>query len=306
MSKLSIIVPCFNEEESLPIFYDAVCKELDSLCAFELYLVDDGSKDGTLKVIKELAAKDSRVRYISFSRNFGKESALYAGLSACTGDYVAVADADMQDPPSLLPKMLHILETEDYDCVCTRRVTRAGEPPVRSFFARRFYKLINSISSTEFKDGARDFRLMKRQMVDAILSMTEYNRFSKGLFSWVGFKIKWLEYENIERVAGNTKWSFWGLTKYAIDGIVAFSTVPLLISCFFAVIVLLAALVMFICCLVLSPMPAWLPLGTLIVFCTGALQTSIAILSLYFSKTYTETKGRPIYIIKEQSPKQEE
>ena len=197
--------------------------------------------------------------------------------------------------------MMRILQTEDYDCVCTRRVTRAGEPPVRSFFARCFYKLINSISSTEFKDGARDFRLMKRQMVDAILSMSEYNRFSKGLFSWVGFKVKWLEYENIERAAGTTKWSFWGLTKYAIDGIVAFSTVPLLFSCFFAAFLMLTALVMFIFCLAVKGAPDWLPLGTLIVFCTAVLQTSIAILSLYFSKTYTETKGRPIYIVAEKS-----
>jgi glycosyltransferase involved in cell wall biosynthesis len=301
MSKLSVIVPCFNEEESLPIFYEAACRELDGLCELELYLIDDGSRDGTLRVIKELAAKDSRVRYISFSRNFGKEAALYAGLKACTGDYVVVADADMQDPPSLIPEMMRILQTEDYDCVCTRRVTRAGEPPVRSFFARCFYKLINSISSTEFKDGARDFRLMKRQMVDAILSMSEYNRFSKGLFSWVGFKVKWLEYENIERAAGTTKWSFWGLTKYAIDGIVAFSTVPLLFSCFFAVFLMLTALVMFICCLAVKGAPDWLPLGTLIVFCTAVLQTSIAILSLYFSKTYTETKGRPVYIVAEKS-----
>ncbi len=298
MSRVSLIVPCYNEEEALPIFYEAACRELSAIEDLEFYLVDDGSRDGTLAIIRDLAARDSRVKYISFSRNFGKESALYAGLEASTGDYVAVVDADMQDPPSLIPQMLRILETEDYDCVATRRVTRAGEPPIRSFFARCFYKIINSISTTEFKDGVRDFRLMKRQMVNAVLSMSEYNRFSKGIFSWVGFRTKWLEYENVERAAGETKWSFWGLFKYAIDGIVAFSTAPLALCCFFAAAMLLASLIMFIVCLC-GGGPAWLPLGTLIVFCAGILQTSVAILCLYYAKTYTETKKRPLYIVAE-------
>ena len=298
MSKVSIIVPCYNEEEALPIFYEEACKELAGIDDLEFYLIDDGSKDGTLAIMRDLAAKDNRVKYVSFSRNFGKEAALYAGLQAATGDYVAVADADMQDPPSLIPQMLEILEGGEYDCVATRRVTRAGEPPVRSFFARCFYKLINRISSTEFKDGVRDFRLMKRQMVDAVLSMTEYDRFSKGIFSWVGFKTKWLEYENVERSAGETKWSFWKLFKYAVDGIVDFSTFPLLISCFAAGAFWLAALVMLIVCLC-GAGPSWLPLATFIAFCAGVIQTSVAILSLYFSKTYLQTKGRPVYIVAE-------
>lgn len=228
---ISIIVPCYNEEASIPLFYQEITKVLGSMnTPYELLFIDDGSKDGTLSEIKELALKDMHVLYFSFSRNFGKEAALLAGLCNAQNDYVAVMDADLQDPPSLLPKMLEILDTEDFDCVSTRRTTRNGEPPIRSWFARLFYKIINRISDADIMDGARDFRLMRRNMVEAILSMNEYNRFSKGIFGWVGFKTYWLSYENIERVAGETKWNFWKLFRYAIDGIINFSQVPLSIA----------------------------------------------------------------------------
>lgn len=246
MKLVTVIVPCYNEQESLPIFYEALCDvavQMDFI-DFEILLIDDGSKDRTLAVCRSLAEKDFRVKYISFSRNFGKESAMFAGLEYATGDYVAIMDADMQDPPSLLPEMYRILNEEKYDCVATRRVTRTGEPPIRSFFARCFYKLINKISKTEIVDGARDFRLMTRQMTDAILSMKEYNRFSKGIFGWVGFRTKWMEYENVKRVAGETKWSFWKLFLYSLDGITAFSTVPLAISSLLGLLFCFAALIM--------------------------------------------------------------
>ena len=229
---VTLIVPCYNEEESLPIFYRAVCDVARGLPQYQISLlfVNDGSKDGTLNVMRNLAAQDERVKYLSFSRNFGKEAAMYAGFCNAKGDYVAVMDADMQDPPSLLPEMLAILETGEYDSVATRRVTRDGEPPIRSFFARLFYKVINRISEADVVDGARDFRLMKREMVDAIVSMCEYNRFSKGIFGWIGFRTKWLPYKNVERVAGETKWSFFKLFKYSLDGIVNFSQAPLSIA----------------------------------------------------------------------------
>ena len=233
MDILSLVVPCYNEQDSLPQFYKEVVKivsEMD-MVQFEFLFVDDGSNDQTLNILKGLHMQDSRVRYISFSRNFGKESAMYAGMEYAVGDYVAVMDADMQDPPALLPEMYRILtEEKSYDCVATRRTTRTGEPPIRSFFARCFYKLINKISKTEIVDGARDFRFMTRQMVNAILSMKEYNRFSKGIFSWVGFKTKWLEYVNVKRIAGETKWSFWKLLLYSLNGIIAFSTARLAIA----------------------------------------------------------------------------
>ena len=233
MKKLSVIIPCYNEEEAVPLFYEAFLKETAGMpVTFEFVFVVDGSRDGTVREFEKLHAKDDRVHHLSFSRNFGKESAMYAGLEAATGDYVAIMDVDLQDPPALLPEMLEAIETEGYDCVASRRVTRKGEPPIRSFFARAFYKLINNISKTEIVDGARDFRLMTRQMVDALLELKEVGRFSKGLFSWVGFRTKWLEYENIERVAGETKWSFWKLLLYSIDGITAFSTAPLAIASF--------------------------------------------------------------------------
>lgn len=231
MKTLSVIVPCYNEQEALPIFYTEITQVL-SRCeiTYELILVDDGSSDNTLPELRALSEKDSRVVYLSFSRNFGKEAAMFAGFCNASGDYIAIMDADLQDPPALLPKMLKILESEDYDCVATRRVSRKGEPPIRSWFARKFYQLINRISDVDIVDGARDFRLMKKSMVEAIVAMNEYNRFSKGIFAWVGFRTYWLPYENIERVAGETKWSFWKLTKYAIDGIINFSQIPLNIS----------------------------------------------------------------------------
>ena len=233
MDKISVIVSCYNEEESLPLFYkemERVRKQDFKNIDFEYIFVNDGSKDKTLQEMKELRKQDKKVRYISFSKNFGKEAAMYAGLEAATGDYITLMDADLQDPPSLLRKMYDLIKNDGYDCVATRRVTRKGEPPIRSFFARVFYKLINKISDVEMVDGARDYRLMTKQMVKAIVSMKEYNRYSKGLFSFVGFNTKWLEYENIERVAGETKWSFWKLFKYAIEGITAFSTTPLILS----------------------------------------------------------------------------
>ena len=229
--KLSLIVPCFNEQEALPLFYEEVTRVLKTMqCAFEILFVNDGSRDETLAILKGFAEKDEHVTYLSLSRNFGKEAAMYAGFCNASGDYVAVMDADMQDPPALLPEMVKILETGDYDSVATRRVNREGEPPIRSWFARKFYKLINRISDADIVDGARDFRLMKREMVDAIVAMSEYNRFSKGIFGWIGFKTYWLPYQNVERVAGETKWNFWKLLKYAFDGIINFSEVPLSIA----------------------------------------------------------------------------
>ena len=229
--KLSLIVPCFNEQEALPLFYEEVTRVLKTMqCAYEILFVNDGSRDETLAILKGFAEKDEHVTYLSLSRNFGKEAAMYAGFCNASGDYVAVMDADMQDPPALLPEMVKILETGDYDSVATRRVNREGEPPIRSWFARRFYKLINRISDADIVDGARDFRLMKREMVDAIVAMSEYNRFSKGIFGWIGFKTYWLPYQNVERVAGETKWNFWKLLKYAFDGIINFSEVPLSIA----------------------------------------------------------------------------
>jgi len=232
MEKISVIVPCYNEQESLPYFYDEIAKVTSEIpnVEFEILFVDDGSKDNTLTIAKALNNKDRRIKYISFSRNFGKESAIFAGLQNVAGDYVVIMDADLQDPPIMLTEMYDSLIKEDYDCVATRRTTRKGEPPIRSFFARCFYRLINRVTQIEIVDGARDFRMMKRQVADTILQMTEYNRFSKGIFGWIGFKTKWLEYENQERVAGETKWSFWKLFKYSLEGIIAFSTIPLSIS----------------------------------------------------------------------------
>ncbi|MBQ1604305.1 MAG: glycosyltransferase family 2 protein [Lachnospiraceae bacterium] len=242
---LTLVVPSYNEEEAIPLFYEEalrVEKELTDI-DIEYLFVDDGSRDETMRVVKELNARDPRVHYVSFSRNFGKEAAIYAGLENAAGDYVAILDADLQDPPSLLPEMLEAVEKEGYDCVGSRRVTRKGEPPIRSFFARCFYKLMGKISSSEVVDGARDFQLMNRKVVNAILAMGEYNRFSKGIFGWVGFKKKWLEYENVERAAGETKWSFWKLFVYALDGIVAFSTAPLVIASFIGMLFCVVAFI---------------------------------------------------------------
>ena len=306
MDKISIVVPCYYEEKTLPFFYEEfqkISKRMDNVY-FELIFVNDGSKDNTLSLMKKYSNEDSRVKYISLSRNFGKESALYAGLQYATGDYVAVMDADLQDPPALLEDMYKILVTEDYDCVATRRVDRKGEPPIRSFFARCFYKLINKISNADIVDGARDFRLMKRKVVDAILSIKEYNRFSKGIFGWVGFNTKWIEYENVERVAGDTKWSFWKLFKYSIDGIVAFSTLPLLLSSLMGFLFCILAIIMIIFIIIRTivygdPVAGWPSLICVIFFVGGAQLFCTGILGQYLAKAYVETKNRPIYIIGE-------
>ncbi len=271
---------------------------------FELLLVNDGSKDKTLEIMMELASNDPKVRYISFSRNFGKEAAMYAGLEAAEGDYVTLMDADLQDPPALLKQMYDAIKNEGYDSVGTRRVTRKGEPPIRSFFARMFYKIINKMSNIEMVDGARDYRLMKRQVVDAILSLKEYNRYSKGLFSFVGFDTKWIEYENVERVAGETKWSFWKLFKYALEGITAFSTTPLIFSSIIGLIFCVVAFIAIIFIIVKTliygdPTAGWPSMACIIVFVSGIQLFTIGIIGQYLSKTYLEVKKRPIYIIKE-------
>lgn len=303
---MTLIVPCYNEEASLPIFYEAVCKVAGRLehCDVTLLLINDGSKDRTLSIMRELAEKDSRVRYISFSRNFGKEAAMYAGFCNAKGDYVAVMDADMQDPPSLLPQMLEILETQEYDSVATRRVTREGEPPIRSFFARMFYRIINRISDADIVDGARDFRLMKREMVDAIVSMCEYNRFSKGIFGWIGFRTKWLPYKNVERVAGETKWSFWGLLKYSIDGIVNFSQAPLSFASLMGLLLTIASFCAIVFIVVRrllfgDPVAGWASTACIILFMGGLQLLCMGIMGQYLAKTYLEVKHRPHYIIAE-------
>ena len=311
MSLLSIIVPCYNEEESIIAFYDEFISvytssiiDYNSEIKYELILVNDGSKDNTLKLLKELAFKDENVKYISFSRNFGKESALYAGLKNSSGDYIAVMDADLQDPPNLLPKMIIALDREDYDIVATRRVSREGEPPIRSFFARTFYKLFNRISKVELVDGARDYKLMTRQVVDAILDLSEYNRFSKGIFSWVGFNTKWLEYANIERASGETSWSFWGLFKYAIEGVMAFTTVPLVISTVLGILISIISF-LYLIYIVLSTIlfgndvQGWASTVSIMILLGGIQLFSIGVLGQYLGKTYIETKHRPIYITKE-------
>lgn len=301
---ISVIVPCYNEEEALPLFYEEYKKITEKIPneRFELILVNDGSGDNTIKVIYDLADRDKTVKYISFSRNFGKEGAIYAGLKMCKGDYVVLMDADLQDPPSLLPQMYEMIMKEGYDSVATRRVTRKGEPPIRSFFARQFYLIMNKISKTELVDGARDYRLMNRKFVDALLSMGEYNRFSKGLFGWVGFKTKWLEYENIERIAGETKWSFWKLFIYAIEGIVAFSTVPLQASAVvgggMSLVAFLAVIFIAVRKLIFGdPVAGWASMTSIVIFIGGLQMLFIGVLGQYLSKTYLEVKNRPKYII---------
>ena len=306
---ISVIVPCFNEQEALPFFYREICKVALELkekhCVdFELLFVNDGSRDQTLSLLRELSTKVSRVKYISFSRNFGKESAIYAGLENASGNYISMIDADLQDPPSLLLEMYELIKNGTYDCIGTRRVTRKGEPPIRSFFARCFYRLINKISNVDIVDGARDFRLMSRQMTDAILSLREYNRFSKGIFGWVGFRTKWLEYENVERVAGSTKWSFWKLFLYSLDGITAFSTTPLSIASAFGMLFLFIAFILILIIiwktLVFGEPVAGYPSTMCVLFFIGGLQLfSIGILGQYLSKAYLEVKKRPIYIVQE-------
>ena len=306
MNTISVVVPCYYEEKSLPLFYEAINKVTQTMneLKFELIFVDDGSNDKTLEILKNYANNDERIKYISLSRNFGKESALYAGIEYSTGDYVAVMDADLQDPPELLIKMYKTIISEEYDCIATRRKDRKGEPPIRSFFAKCFYKLINKISNADIVDGARDFRLMNRTMVNAILEMKEYNRFSKGIFGWVGFKTKWLSYENVERVAGESKWSFWKLFIYSIEGIVAFSTVPLLISSFVGLIFFLISIIM-ICFIVIrtlifsDPVAGWPSMVCVIFFIGGIQLFCTGILGQYLAKAYIETKNRPIYIVRE-------
>ncbi len=306
MEKISVIVPCLNEEDSLPFFYEEinrVSKEMNDI-DFEFLFIDDGSKDQTLSLLKDLSQKDERIKYIAFSRNFGKEAAIYAGLKNSSGDYVVIMDADLQDPPSLLPEMLQAIKEEGYDSAATRRVTRKGEPPVRSFFARLFYRLMNHISDANIMDGARDYRLMNRKMVDAILSMCEYNRFSKGIFGWIGFDTKWIEYENVERVAGKTKWSFWKLFKYSLEGITAFSVEPLQIASIFGVFFSFIALIMIIVIIIRTlvfgdPTSGWPSLVCIIMLIGGIQLLCIGILGQYLAKTYLETKHRPIYISKE-------
>lgn len=305
MEKISIIVPCYNEEEALPHFYseiDKISKKMKNV-DFEFMFVNDGSRDNTLEEFRKLAKKDKRVRYISFSRNFGKEAAMYAGLENATGDYLTVMDADLQDPPALLPDMYNYIKNDGYDCVGTRRVTRKGEPPIRSFFARCFYKIINKMSKIEMVDGARDFRLMTRQVVDAILSMKEYNRYSKGIFSFVGFKTKWLEYENIQRVAGETKWNFWKLLVYAFEGIIAFTTVPLTFSLItgtvFSGVSLIGIIVILIKLCLRHAVSATAAIIFSLFLVGGLILISIGIASEYLARAYLEVKNRPIYIVKE-------
>lgn len=309
MKKITLIIPCYNEQEVLPLFIKEVTRVMKTLdLEYQLLFVNDGSKDETLKLLRDFQKKDEHVDYISFSRNFGKEAAMYAGFCNADGDYVAVMDADMQDPPSLLPEMLRFLQDEEYDSVATRRVNRDGEPVIRSWFARNFYKLINKISDADIVDGARDFRLMKKEMVDAIVEMGENNRFSKGIFGWIGFKTYWLPYENIERVAGQTKWNFWKLFKYAIDGIINFSEVPLNIASWFGMgMTGLAFLSLIFIALRRAifgdPVAGWASTICVIVFIGGIQLFCIGIMGQYIAKTYTETKHRPHYIISETNKK---
>lgn len=310
MSLLTVVVPCYNEEEAIPFFYEEMLKTIEVFnrdfpsVEFEMLFIDDGSKDKTLKVLREYNKKDKRVRYVSFSRNFGKEAGIYAGLDNAKGDYVVIMDADLQDPPSLLPEMFKAVTEEGFDSAATRRVTRKGEPVIRSFFARMFYKLMARISKTEIVDGARDYRIMTRQMVDAILSMGEYNRFTKGIYGWVGFETKWFEYENVERVAGETKWSFWKLFMYSIEGVIGFSTAPLVISSFFGILCMLLAFVMIVFIIIRKliygdPTSGWPSLVCIIMLIGGMQLSCIGIVGEYLAKTYLETKHRPIYIAKE-------
>ncbi|CYV07691.1 glycosyltransferase [Streptococcus suis] len=305
---ISVIVPCFNEEEAIPYFYDAmekVRKEMGE--QFEYIFVNDGSKDRTLTVLRQLSGQDRAVRYLSFSRNFGKEAALYAGLQAAQGGLVTVMDVDLQDPPEMLMEMKAMLDgNPDLDCVGTRRVSRDGEPPIRSFFAKLFYKLMNKISQVEVVDGARDFRLMRRHMVDAILSVSEYNRFSKGIFAWVGFETEYLPYENVERVAGETSWSFWKLLSYSIEGIINFSDTPLNIASYtgfftFLLSLVLMVFVVFKTLVFGDPTIGWPSTICIILFLGGLQLMTIGILGKYLAKVFLETKKRPIYIVKEKS-----
>ncbi|MCD8179530.1 MAG: glycosyltransferase family 2 protein [Tannerellaceae bacterium] len=312
MDRITVVVPCYNEQESLPIFYKEITKVLNKMkdVEFEFMLIDDGSSDTTLSVMKSLAEHDCHVVYQSFSRNFGKEAAIYAGLKAATGNYAVIMDADLQDPPGLLPEMYQILKDGEYNSVATRRITRKGEPAIRSFFARRFYFIMNKLTQVELMDGARDYRLMDRQFINALLELGEYNRFSKGMFSWVRFKTKWLEFENVQRVAGETKWSFWKLFKYSLEGLVAFSTAPLSLASIAGIVSCIAAF-LFMVIIILrrllfgDPVAGWASIVTIILFLGGIQLFCIGILGQYLSKVYLETKKRPIYIVAETNIKSE-
>lgn len=308
MQTLSVIVPCYDEEENVRFFYDELMKNADFFeeknLTLEIIYVDDGSKDNTVPEVKKLSKEDNHVHLISFSRNFGKEAGIYAGLKKSTGDYVALMDADLQDPPSLLPEMFSYLE-QGYDSVATRRVSRKGEPAIRSFFARRFYHLINKMSKTEIMDGARDYRLMTRQYVDAVLSLEEYNRFTKGIFGWVGFETKWIEFENVERLKGETKWSFWKLFVYAIEGLVGFTTAPLAFASLMGVLFCLLAFVLIIFTIIRKaffgdPTSGWPSLVCIISLVSGVQLFCLGIIGQYIAKGYMEVKKRPIYLVKEE------
>lgn len=305
MDLISLVVPCYNEQDSLPVFFEEIDRILQTMrIEHEIIFVNDGSRDRTLPLIKELAQRDNHVKYLSFSRNFGKEAAMYAGLSHAKGNYVAVIDADLQDPPSLLPNMLHILQTGEYDSVAAKRASRKGEPPVRSWFAHQFYRLINRVSEAELIDGERDFRLMRREMLDAVLSMTEYNRFSKGIFHWVGFRTYWLSYDHVERVAGKTGWSFWNLCKYAVNGIINFSETPLTLAswlgvCFSGLSFLSLVFIIVRRLFFGDPVPGWASTICVIIFVGGIQLLSVGVLGQYIAKIYSEVKHRPIYIISE-------
>ncbi len=310
MGLISIIVPSYNEQETLPLFYKEISRVakdfLEQNVNLEIIFVDDGSKDQTLNIMKEYANKDGRVRYISFSRNFGKEAAIYAGLKEVRGNYVVIMDADLQDPPDLLREMYQLIKDDEYDSVATRRVSRKGEPVIRSFFARMFYKIMNKMSEVDIVDGARDYRMMNKKMADAVLTLEEYNRFTKGIFGWIGFRTKWLEYENKERAAGETKWSFWKLFKYSIDGIVGFSTIPLMFASWIGMTACVISFII-ICFVIVRQVLfggsafGWPSLVCIIVFFSGIQLLCIGILGQYLSKTYLETKRRPIYIISEKN-----
>lgn len=313
MDKISVVVPCYNEEEALPVYYKEMCRVMDGMkdVVFELIFVDDGSSDATLGIMKDLNEKDSRCRYLSFSRNFGKEAAIYAGLKASEGDYVALMDVDLQDPPTLLPEMYEILQEDGYDNVATKRVTRTGEPHIRSFLSESFYKFVNAISKTEIVDGARDYRLMKRKMVQAVLEMSEYNRFSKGIFGWVGFRTKWLQYDNIERSAGKTKWSMWKLFKYSVEGITGFSVAPLSLASVVGVLFCVLSFIMIAVIVVRTlvwgdPVSGWPSLACIIFMVSGVQLLCTGIVGEYLSKTYLETKKRPIFILKDSSDDKEQ
>lgn len=310
---ISVVVPCYNESEVLPKFMEV----LDGIIArmnyvdFQIVLVNDGSRDNTLEVMKKISADESVVKYVSFSRNFGKEAAMYAGLAHADGDYVAIMDADLQDPPEFLEEMYKAVTEEGYDCAAARRVTRKGEPPIRSFFARMFYKLMAKMSTTEVVDGARDFRLMNRKFVDALLNCHEYNRFSKGMFGWVGFKTKWIAYENVERVAGQTKWNFWSLFKYSIEGIVAFSTTPLVFASFIGILFCLIAFIAVLFIVIRKfafgdPVAGWASMTCIITFLGGLQLFFMGVFGQYLAKTYLEVKDRPIYIVSETDMEEKE